>query len=161
MVSASQFNLARRVASMTPLMIDAHPAEMTTAEVALLAEMTVLPRLATTATSLATLQESAASPAVIAMIADQEADQTSKSKVTKYREINKCIGEEADSVVAAVAVTSEAEVEEEAVITVIVDPDTAAATREALAALLPDVTEDHQEVAANEQASYPESSLLS
>ena len=51
--------------------------------------------------------------------------------------------------VAAVAVTSEAEVAEEAAITVIADPDTAAADPEA-PALLPDVmiAEDPPEVAA-------------
>ena len=63
-----------------------------------------------------------------------------------------------DSVVAAEAVTSEAEVEEVDAITVIADPDTAAAAPEALA--LPDVMiAEDQEVAVTEQVSYPESSL--
>jgi hypothetical protein len=85
MVNASQFNSARRVASTTQLMIDALPAEMTTAEAALLAETMAHPRPATTAASLATSLESAVSLAVIAMTADQEADQTSKQNVTKYQ----------------------------------------------------------------------------
>ena len=65
-----------------------------------------------------------------------------------------------DSVVAAVAVISEAEVAEEAAITVIADPDKAAADPEA-PALLPDVMiAEDQEVAATEQARVAESSLL-
>ena len=157
MDNASQFSSARRVESTIPLTIDALLAEMMTVEVALLAEMMALPRPAITATSLATLPESAASPAVIA---DQEADQTSK-KIHFTSEINQSIGEEVDSVVAAVAVISEAEVAEEAAITAIADPDTAAADPEA-PALLPDVMiAEDQEVAATEQARFAESSLIS
>ena len=84
MDNASQFSSARRVESTIPLTIDALLAEMMTAEVALLVEMMVLPRPAITATSLVTLPESAASPAVIA---DQEADQTSKKIFTLHQRL--------------------------------------------------------------------------
>lgn len=76
MASASPSSSARRVASMIPALIDALPAEMTIVVViALLAEMMVLPRHATTAASQATSPESAVS---LAASADLEADPTSK-----------------------------------------------------------------------------------
>ena len=77
MASASPSSSARRVANMIPALIDVLPAEMTiVAAIALLAEMMVLPRHATTAASPATSPESAVS---LAASADLEADPTSNT----------------------------------------------------------------------------------
>jgi hypothetical protein len=148
MGSVSLFNSARRVASMTLAMIDAQLAEMMIVEAALPAGMMALPRLATTAKSLAILPESAAS---LAVNADQEADQTSKIRVLHQALNSIIIGEEADSVEAVVVVISVEEAEVAVTMVVIVVPDIAAAAPED-PALLPDViiTEDPEVAATTE-----------
>ncbi len=144
MASASQFNSARRVASMMPPPTDALPAETTIAAAALPAEMMVHPRPATTATSPAISPESAVSPVATATTADQEADPTSKI----HHQSKRSIGEEVDSVVAVEAVTSAAEAEEEAATTVTAAQDTAAAAPEDLVPLLDVMIAEDQEVMA-------------
>lgn len=141
MASASQFNSARRVASMMPPPTDALPAETTIVVAALPAEMMAHPRPATTATSPAISPESAVSPVATA---DQEADPTSKI----HNQFKPIAGEEVDTVVAVAAVTSAAEVEEEAATTVTAAPDTAAAAPEDLAHLLDVMIAEDQEVMA-------------
>lgn len=148
---------------MIHLLIDALPAETTIVEAALPAGTMALPRPATTATSPATSPESAASPAATAVIADQEADQTSKYY---YHNSNKIranfIEEEVASVVAVVAATLvAAEVAEVAVTLVTADPDTAAAAPEA-PALLPDVmiAEDPEVAAALEHEGHEQESSV-
>lgn len=162
MDNVSQCNSARRAESMIHLLIDALPAETTIVEAALPAGMMALPRPATTATSPATSPESAVSPAATAVIADQEADLTSKYY---YHNSNKIranfIEEEVASVVAVVAAILVAEVAEEAVTLATADPDTAAAAPEA-PALLPDVmiAEDPEVAAATEYEGHEQESSV-